>query len=427
MPFRPGFRVCAFAVVVAACGDARKADHVTTASECSRCHGSADGPAPPRSATGATATSDRGVGAHQQHLRAGALREAIACDECHVVPTSADAHLDGRATVTFGGLASASGARPVWDRERGTCSGTWCHGGARLGGGSNTAPVWTSVGEGQTACGTCHGAPPPPPHPSNRACARCHAETVTAGGAIDVAGGHHIDAVVDAPALGCSPCHGSDANAAPPRASTGAEDTSAVEVGAHQAHVRTGAIRAALECDACHAVPTAMLHADGRVDLSWSPLAGSVTWDRGAGTCATYCHGATLGAGGTNTLPIWTRVGEGQAACGTCHGIPPPAPHPANPLCNSCHPQTVDPQGQIYVLLGRHVDGSVEVTSSCRSCHGSDANPAPPVATTGESATTATGVGAHQAHVRDGAIRTSVGCGACHVLPATAAHANGTV
>lgn len=40
----------------------------------------------------------------------------------------------------------------------------------------------------------CHGNPPPAPHPQN---ASCHAMTVTATGQIDVAGGHHIDGVLD--------------------------------------------------------------------------------------------------------------------------------------------------------------------------------------------------------------------------------------
>ncbi len=415
-------------LALAACGSARKIEDASTQG-CTTCHGSAENAAPPVSPLGASATSDLGVGAHQRHLRAGYLRGALACDDCHVVPDRVDApgHIDGRAALAFGALATAHGAAPVWDRGAATCAATWCHGGTLGAGGSNTAPIWTAVNEGQTACGTCHGRPPPPPHPSNPACERCHPGTVLESGVVDAAGGRHIDGEIDAPALACNACHGSAANAAPPVASTGAESTGAVEVGAHQSHVRTGALRLALGCETCHVVPSAMLHADGTVDLAWSPLAGAVTWDRGAATCSTYCHGATLAAGGTNTLPVWTEVGSGQTACGTCHGKPPPAPHPALSECRRCHPDTVTAAGAIDVAGGRHVNGELDVTLGCSSCHGSDENAAPPIATNGDTATTEVAVGAHQAHVTTGAIRAALGCDACHAVPTTALHSNGTV
>src|SRR5690349_8980372 len=58
--------------------------------QCGRCHGGADNFAPPRTPGGASETTDLGVGAHQTHVRAGPLREAIPCQECHVVPARED-------------------------------------------------------------------------------------------------------------------------------------------------------------------------------------------------------------------------------------------------------------------------------------------------------------------------------------------------
>jgi predicted CxxxxCH...CXXCH cytochrome family protein len=107
-------------------------------------------------------------------------------------------------------------------------------------------------------------------------------------------------------------------------------------------------------------------------------------------TCAsTYCHGATLGAGGSNQAPSWTG-GSAQAACGTCHGIPPPAPHTAATTCGDCH--TGYTATSVNVAL--HLNGTIDATSahpagwsakeqhgyaanrsgftSCKSCHGAN-------------------------------------------------------
>jgi len=70
-----------------------------------------------------------------------------------------------------------------------------------------------------------------------------------------------------------------------------------------------------------------------------------------------------------------------QAACGACHGTPPPSPHPNVTLpqppspvgtsCHLCHPGTVKPDGTIDVAGGRHIDGILQVTGGrCGSCHG---------------------------------------------------------
>ena len=149
-------------IALCACDAVRPAADATAATganpeACRRCHGSADNAAPPHSVHGLTATSEVAVGAHQTHLRDGPLHQAISCDECHVVPAVVEApgHIDdGRAQVTFGGIASARGAQPAWDPAQATCATTYCHG--AFPGGAGVAPVWTKVDGTQAACGTCH-------------------------------------------------------------------------------------------------------------------------------------------------------------------------------------------------------------------------------------------------------------------------------
>ncbi len=142
--------------------------HPSTPEDCSVCHGSSANPAPPRDIDDHTATTFTGVGAHQAHLSDTGVTDGVDCAECHVVPERfgdlrhADSELP--AEVTFGALAAGDGAEPVWNGQ--TCGNTYCHGAAE--------PAWTKVGQGEAACGTCHGTPPPSPHPQVQACSRCH-------------------------------------------------------------------------------------------------------------------------------------------------------------------------------------------------------------------------------------------------------------
>ena len=214
--------------------------------------------------------------------------------------------------MTFGGIAGARpGSVPAWDRTTATCSSTYCHG-ATLAGGTNTAPLWTG-GPSQATCGSCHGVPPPAPHPASdlTGCVACHPETMDAGGALipPSLGGKHVDGIVEAagahdaawmdqasagfhaypananlqsctachgatlaggsgPACsschdgvtanawgGCTMWHGGTANqtGAPPRATWG--NGSAVAVGAHSSHVGTNPVSGPIACAECHATP----------------------------------------------------------------------------------------------------------------------------------------------------------------------------
>ncbi len=398
-------------LALAACNAARNdapgaGSAAATDDACTRCHGTSGSgnAAPPRSVRGATATTDVGVGAHQAHLRDGPFRQAIACGECHVVPSRLDdpGHMDGaRATVTFGPLAGSGGVQPAWNGGAATCSNVYCHG-ATLAGGSlpNREPRWTQVDGTQAACGTCHGIPPPTStgHPAvsggTAACAACHPGTVKADGTLDVAGGLHINGVVDVAgaSASCTACHGDSSRAAaiapaPPRDTKGNTSTTALGVGAHQAHLVAGPLGGPIACGECHVVPGDTTHSAATTPppVTFGSLArtdgAAPSWNRTSATCAsTYCHGGTL-SGGTDTTPQWTKVDGTQAACGTCHGRPPSTGRHGDHggrSCGDCHGGSYT---QSAADPSRHVNGTVEIgnritswnpsTGACVGCHGS--------------------------------------------------------
>jgi predicted CxxxxCH...CXXCH cytochrome family protein len=282
---------------------------------------------------------------------------AFACSECHRVPARWDApghilNADGSvdeppAEVTLGALAARDldpprrDAPPAYDPASGRCDNVYCHGGVLAdAAATHPAPVWTRPGQGQAACGSCHGQPPAR-HGSRAACASCHPTDPA----------RHIDGVVE---LGdgsksCTACHG-----APPA------------TGAHRQHVFASALRGPIACSECHLVPEtvdAVGHVDSDLpaEVTFGPLArarGALpAWDAAAGRCSTsYCHGAAA--------PSWTRLDQGEAACGTCHGIPPASPAHAPTLtlrdCHTCHAGSVDAFGNI-LTNGGHLDGNVDL------------------------------------------------------------------
>jgi hypothetical protein len=96
---------------------------------------------------------------------------------------------------------------------------------------------------------------------------------------------------------------------------------------------------------------------------------------------------------------------QANVRCGSCHAIPPAAPHPQATACGTCHPGFTSSA----VNAGTHLNGRVDASMKCGSCHAM-----PP------------GSGEHAEHVKEG-----VSCGACHAgFTATAAgrgHLNGRV
>ncbi|MBM4397831.1 MAG: CxxxxCH/CxxCH domain-containing protein, partial [Deltaproteobacteria bacterium] len=436
------------AAVAGGCGGARGPGSGTTSNEpCAECHGSATSSAPPVDLLGFTDPARRGVGAHAAHLTASAMAAPVACGTCHEVPTAvmAPGHMDAAmpAEVRFSGIAVAPGGPvPVADQPgadsgdaytlaRVSCRNVYCHG-ATLTGGKATTPFWNPPDVAQSACGACHGDPPPPPHPAKAACSECHGEVIAPDRTF-VDPGRHVDGTIDvAVPNDCSTCHGSEETAAPPPDVTGDDDPSAAGVGAHRAHVMaTHSISARIGCPACHVEPASVGdpgHLDGEtgaeVLFHGVPTADGATpaYDGTALKCSgNYCHGATLG-GGHVTEPAWTATGGAAAACGACHGFPPPPPHPAGGRCVDCHAATAGEAGTI-AHPDKHVDGSVQVSYApgCTSCHGGPDTPAPPPDTNGASDTSLVTVGAHRAHAEAlGLLSDPIECESCHVVPATA-------
>ncbi|MBK7857874.1 MAG: hypothetical protein IPJ65_04455 [Archangiaceae bacterium] len=215
----------------------------------------------------------------------------------------------------------------------------------------------------------------------------------------------------------CTACHGDAARAgdaltraAPPKDLHGNVETRFPGVGAHQRHLDGSALFPKVACATCHPVPDRTIadgHDDGRVQVlvtSWSPLTATCS----GGTCHTKASGE------------WTRPRPTDQACGSCHGVPPPAPHPQAGSCESCH-------GPLSAAT--HLDGVVtRVAERCDACHGSDATGAPPKGLDGGTSSAQRGVGAHQAHLAGGAASRPVPCEGCHEVPAMAVtvhHPNG--
>lgn len=274
----------------------------------------------------------------------------------------------------------------------------------------------------------------------------------------------------------CTRCHGglADQSGAPPNDVRGHTDPSLPSVGAHTSHVRAG-----IDCSACHVKPSPgdHSHIDGTVRVTWGPVATangalSPRYDEATHTCAaSYCHSFYA----SSNQPDWTA--PRADSCGTCHGLPPAAPHPDVgsdlAICSVCHSDSITAGGQLIPApAGQHLDGSVSASGghvagwmdtgsagfhafsvarglgSCRGCHGQDLGGGisgvgcaschgetwqtncvmchgGELDTTGAPPKTIWGyegdpvrVGAHAAHVNGGALTNAIGCATCHVVPA---------
>jgi predicted CxxxxCH...CXXCH cytochrome family protein len=337
---------------------------------CDACHGSGSLGAPPPDLAGRSDARAPGVGAHAVHLEGGVASRPLRCSECHRVPTSAASpgHLDASpsAEVMLAGVAASQGRIPSWDTKLRSCSETWCHGPGAAGGAS---PRWSEPGA--LGCDGCHGAPPAAPHPQIDTCSDCHGSVIDDDGAI-AAPERHVDGIVDVDLpLACDACHGDDSSAAPPFDLAGNTSTLAPGVGAHRAHVEGSGIARPVPCSECHQVPRDVL-SSGHIDtaspaeLRFSGVArafeASPSYD-GTRCVDSYCHGDrfVLGheSGGVHTEPVWTTVDGTQKSCTSCHGLPPPAPHPPGPsFCSDCH-GNVGPTLQI-LDPDSHVNGVVD-------------------------------------------------------------------
>ncbi|MBI4822153.1 MAG: CxxxxCH/CxxCH domain-containing protein, partial [Deltaproteobacteria bacterium] len=391
------------------------------AEECDSCHGSAGNSAPPVDLAGLVTSP--AVGAHRTHLAGGNISRPVACSECHLVPVALDdpGHLDTPtpAELVFGPIATL-GHSPTWTAPR--CANTYCHSST---GATKPSPRWNVLNGVETPCNGCHALPPSTPsHAGGGDCVKCHLPT--AGPSLTIANSAtHVDGVVQATNLDCSSCHGDSTSVAPPFDLDGNSATTDREVGTHRTHLAGGVASAPVACSVCHLVPTT-LEQPGHVDTlrpaevvfsgRASAQSTNPSFDPASLTCAeTYCHGATS-SGGTNPTPIWNVAGS--APCGSCHGLPPAAPHPQLDRCDSCH-AAVAGTGHTIAAPSRHGDGVTDVDDNlaCEACHGSAANPAPPLDLAGGAISLV--VGAHQAHLVGTGSSRLVACSECHT-PVTA-------
>ncbi|TFG97671.1 MAG: hypothetical protein E4H13_10720, partial [Calditrichales bacterium] len=196
----------------------------------------------------------------------------------------------------------------------------------------------------------------------------------------------------------CVTCHGNFggsvselANWAPPEDLSGNASVTDRGVGAHQGHLTGTNLSEAFvkDCNLCH--PDIQnfddprhIDVDPAIDMDFNAVAtdsGRVTptWPVAPTSCAnTYCHGnftflkseskytfgyatgATEITGNKATVD-WTSSGGGNAACGTCHGLPPEG-HLAATItaCATCHAAVVDGSGNI-IDKTKHINQKIDV------------------------------------------------------------------
>jgi hypothetical protein len=219
-------------------------------------------------------------------------------------------------------------------------------------------------------------------------CQKCHGEDY--GGGVTSPTCLNCHSQPEGPEA-CNTCHGdfSDpAIIAPPQDTNNNTSTDAVGVGAHYTHLYQNDIGKQIPCSTCHVVPQDYSDPGHAVDdplpaeVIFSPLAVhniavNPVYDYSSATCSdTYCHGnwAFLRDSsdysfayedsvmiGNNISVVWNEVGVGQADCGSCHGLPPTGHMPAAiEFCSTCHPDIVDPDGNI-IDQTKHINGEKNV------------------------------------------------------------------
>jgi predicted CxxxxCH...CXXCH cytochrome family protein len=373
------------------------------AQSCTTCHGDnanarvaiagadpALNSSPPLGTKGETLTSTKAVGMHQGHLNTGTFASPTACAECHIVPIT-NGHSNGKVDMLFGALSKTGGVAPAWNGT--TCTASYCHGNFTAGNVA-AAPAWTS---GTVDCTSCHGNPPATPAHSNKAlaCSACHGVGYTSTTINKVT---HLNGVldVDQSQLTCTSCHGNGARvgiagsdakqvSAPPVGVHGETATTAIAVGAHQAHLNQTTLTAApIQCNACHAVPSSNLHSDGVIQVTFGAMAktgGVVPTFNGTGCALTYCHG-NFPNGATAAVPLWT---DGPTTCTSCHGNPPSTSEhnrgKHQVTCGNCHGAGYT---NAVLIKNLHINGVKDVagpniktwnsaTKTCTpTCHGSE-------------------------------------------------------
>ncbi|MFN0158404.1 MAG: CxxxxCH/CxxCH domain c-type cytochrome [Bacteroidota bacterium] len=232
-----------------------------------------------------------------------------------------------------------------------------------------------------------------------RSCQTCHGVSYSGG----TAGSSCLECHTNsAGPENCATCHGSS-NPAPPRDLTGMVSPSSRGVGAHQIHLTGGALATDIPCSECHVVPTSTYGSPAHLDnsagaeLTFQGPQGTIvtgggtrvphpSYDASTLKCNnTFCHGDFVARRadadsvdrfaytdtvivGAQFSPLWTG-GSAEAACGTCHGLPPighVGPVTVQQCGNSgCHPGIVNANGLISDKT-KHMNGRINVRGTER-------------------------------------------------------------
>jgi len=187
----------------------------------------------------------------------------------------------------------------------------------------------------------------------------------------------------------CNTCHGDFLNPqriSPPRSINKGLTTDVPGVGAHIVHLTDVKIGQNVRCMECHNIPS-YFDSPGHIDntpraevifASFSSSGvGTPSYNLSTYKCNnTYCHGSFEfhksnsqypfayvedKMVGNNYNPVWNKVDGTEAACGTCHGLPPTG-HMSSQLrsCATCHQGVVNDRG-VIIDPTKHINGKIDV------------------------------------------------------------------
>lgn len=210
-------------------------------------------------------------------------------------------------------------------------------------------------------------------------CKSCHGSDYAGGISNSSCLSCHMNSPED-----CNVCHGGidNTSGAPPRDIDDNLSSDAIGVGAHTTHLNGNLLSDGLECRVCHQVPESIdspghLDDDLPAEVTFSGLAftdgAQPAWDHSTASCSNvYCHG-NWSLSKENSLFPWAYTGEtisannvtvtwtgtNEAACGSCHALPPSG-HLSFALneCTDCHVGVVNAQGEI-IDKSKHINGMV--------------------------------------------------------------------
>jgi predicted CxxxxCH...CXXCH cytochrome family protein len=257
----------------------------------------------------------------------------------------------------------------------------------------------------------------------------------------------------------CTGCHGEDLSGGKAKSSCLTCHSQGVTTCAtcharlpavHRAHTQGTTQGKSFACAACHPQPRFwndpghVSEADGsarttKVRVALGSLANltpasymrssAATFDSETKQCTSvYCHGGVFpDRAATNTAPLWTGTAK-EAACGTCHGLPPSTHDASQTRCSLCHNRTATAD-QKLLSGGRHLSGISEIgdgSGTCAACHGyTGSTPFQDLAA--QTDQSLLGVGAHAAHVNAShRLSAPLPCSECHgsvtPIPNTSRH-----